>query len=64
MIEKKYTRTGSKAVGILLPFSTSYLCEKAFSTRTRIKIKHRGELENNLRVGLPTAVLARFATLS
>lgn len=38
-----------------IPFSTSYLCESAFSTLNYIKNKNRSELENldeNLRVGL------------
>ncbi|XP_043944978.1 zinc finger BED domain-containing protein 5-like [Protopterus annectens] len=67
MVEKEYTLIDSKAVGILLPFSTTYLCEKAFSAMTHIKIKHRGclqALENNLRVCLSTTVLARIETLS
>lgn len=67
MVEKEYTLIGSKAVGILLPFSTTYLCEKAFSSMTMIKTKHRGclqALENDLRVCLSTDVNAHIETLS
>jgi hypothetical protein len=43
-IRKEYPVFSAKAVKILLQFSTSYLCEQAFSCLTNIKTKYRNRL--------------------
>jgi hypothetical protein len=53
----EYPAIASKALSILLPFSTSYLCEVAFSTMKIMKMKHRTRLQSlgdELRVSLST----------
>jgi hypothetical protein len=55
LIGKEYPVISPKAVKILLQFSTSYLCEQAFSCLTNIKSKERNRLlsvEGGLRVYL------------
>jgi hypothetical protein len=42
----EYPAITSKALSILLPFSTSYLCEAAFSTMKIMKTKHRTRLQS------------------
>jgi hypothetical protein len=52
-IRKVYPVISAKAVNMLLQFSTSYLCERAFSCLTNIKSKERNRLlsvEEELRV--------------
>jgi len=46
--------TRPRAMGILLPFATSYLCETGFSAVAAIKTKYRSKLniENELRVAI------------
>ena len=52
---QRHPNIGRKAVNILLPFSTSYLCETNFSKLTNIKSKMRERLlivEEEMRVAL------------
>jgi hypothetical protein len=42
----EYLAIASKALSILLPFLTSYLCEAAFSTMKIMKTKHRTRLQS------------------
>lgn len=54
-IQKEYPNLVEKATSFLLPFSTSYLCEQAFSAMVTIKCKTRNRLvslEENMRVAL------------
>jgi hypothetical protein len=54
-VRKEYPANSSKAVKILLQFSTSYLCEQAFSCLTNIKSKDRNRplsVEEELRIFL------------
>ncbi len=53
-VEKDYPLLGRRALAILLPFATSYLCEIGFSAVASIKTKYRSKLdiENELRVAV------------
>jgi hypothetical protein len=54
---REYPAIASKALSILLPFSTSYLCEAAFSTMKIMKTKQRSRLQSlgdELHVSLST----------
>ena len=50
----EYPDLYDKALLILLPFATSYLCETGFSALTTIKSKHRARLsvEDDLHLSL------------
>ncbi|XP_068208551.1 zinc finger BED domain-containing protein 5-like [Palaemon carinicauda] len=53
----EYPNLAKKAISLLLPFSTSYLCEQAFSAMATIKSKQRNRLlslEDDMRVALST----------
>jgi hypothetical protein len=55
MIKEEYSSVSEKALNILLQFSTSYMCEQAFSCITTMKSKDRNRLlslEDELRVCL------------
>ena len=52
---KTYPKLAEKALAVLLPFSTTYLCEAGFSFLVYLKNKYRNcleILENELRVAL------------
>jgi len=51
---QEYSLQSDKAIDVLLPFSTTYLCETAFSAVTAIKTKYRSRLdiEHDIRVCL------------
>ena len=53
-VEREYPLIGQRAVCILLPFATSYLCEMVFSAVASLKTKYRSQLniEHDLRVAL------------
>lgn len=53
-LSHEYPELTAKAMGILLPFPTTYLCESSFSTLAAMKTKYRARLnvENDLRVCL------------
>jgi hypothetical protein len=54
-VKNEYPVLEELSVGFLLPFSTSYLCESAFSVLTYIKSKYRTRLaniEDDLRIAL------------
>ena len=53
----EYPNLAKKAISLILPFSTSYLCEQAFSAMATIKSKQRNRLlslEDDMRVALST----------
>ncbi|KAK0150739.1 Zinc finger BED domain-containing protein 5 [Merluccius polli] len=43
-VERQYPLLGEKAISILLPFATSYLCEIGFSAVAALKTKYRSQL--------------------
>ena len=46
-IKNKYPELSGKAIKLLLIFSTTYLCEKSFSSLSLIKTKQRNRVEIN-----------------
>ena len=42
---KEYPKLADHAVRFLLPFSSTYLCEKGFSSMIYVKNKHRNRLQ-------------------
>lgn len=44
-VKSEYPMLSEKAMKILIPFATTYMCEKIFSTVTAIKTKYRCRLE-------------------
>ena len=66
---EEYPNLMKKAINALLPFSTSYLCEQAFSAMVTIKSKARNRLNNledDLHVSLSTVRpdISRICALS
>ncbi|GFV99786.1 zinc finger BED domain-containing protein 5 [Trichonephila clavipes] len=53
-VDDEFSELKTKAFRILLPFSTSYLCENGFSAVAALKTKYRSQLniENELRVSI------------
>ena len=53
-MKSEYPELYDKALHIVFPFATSYLCESGFSALTAIKTKHRAKLyvEDDLRLCL------------
>ncbi|GFW63351.1 SCAN domain-containing protein 3 [Trichonephila clavipes] len=53
-VDDEYSELKTKAFRILLPFSTSYLCETGFSAVAALKTKYRSQLniEKELRVSI------------
>jgi len=63
-VMSEYTSLATRAVKILLPFSTTNLCECGLSALVQLKTKHRNRLdiEHDLRVALST-ITPDFETL-
>jgi hypothetical protein len=57
-IKDKYPETSNKALRILIPFATSYLCEAGFSAVAVLKSKYRSKLnvEKEMRVAVSTLI--------
>ncbi|GFX89192.1 zinc finger BED domain-containing protein 5 [Trichonephila clavipes] len=53
-VDDEFSELKTKAFRILLPFSTSYLCETGFSAVAALKTKYRSQLniEKELRVSI------------
>ena len=53
-VAKKCPQLSVAAINVLLPFGTTYLCEKTFSTLSYVKNKYRSklEVEDDLRVAV------------
>ena len=51
---ESYRRIAKVALDVLTSFVTTYLCERAFSTRVEVKTKKRSRLvcENDLRIAV------------
>ena len=60
----EYEALYCKAMQVLLPFVTSYLCETGFSAMTAMKIKYRARLVVEKEIRVPISTLApRFDKL-
>ena len=55
-VETEFPHLAKKAVNVLIPFTSTYLCEYGFSALTLIKSKYRSRLqpEDDLRLFLST----------
>lgn len=53
-VAKEYPNLGAAALKVLVPFSTTYLCESGFSALTAMKTKYRSRLQpsEDMRVSL------------
>jgi len=57
-IKDEYPEVSNKALRILIPFATSYLCEAGFSAVAVLKSKYRSKLnvEKEMRVAVTTLI--------
>ena len=64
-INGEYPLLSEKAMKVLLPFSTSYMCEQGFSALAALKSKYRNRVdaEAELRIAVGTNIAHRFASL-
>lgn len=64
LVKQEYPQVGNKALRVLIPFVTSYLCEVGFSALAVIKTKYRSRLnvEKEMRVAVSNLV-PRFEEL-
>ena len=65
-MRNNYPQLAYNALQVLLPFSSTYLCESAFSTLVSIKSKNRNKLSNveaDLRCSLTNAIKPRIKQL-
>ncbi|XP_078495374.1 SCAN domain-containing protein 3-like [Ciona intestinalis] len=53
-VAKEYPQLSAAAMNVLLPFGTTYLCERTFSALSYIKSKYRSrlEVEDDLRIAV------------
>ncbi|KAF0716454.1 zinc finger MYM-type protein 6-like [Aphis craccivora] len=56
-VKNEYPLLSEKAMKILIQFSTTYLCEKTFSSVTAIKTRYRSQLEINKALRLAVTTL-------
>lgn len=56
-VEDEYPSLSCKAINLLMSFSTTYSCEKAFSSMSSIKSKQRNRLDLNAALCLSETVL-------
>jgi hypothetical protein len=61
-VRKEYPPLAGKATTTLLPFSTTYLCKKAFSSYTNLKTKYTNRLnsQSDLRLYLSSVVVLEY----
>ena len=65
-VANNYPRLAYNALQVLLPFSSTYLCESVFSTLVSIKLKNRNKLSNleaDLRCALTNTIKSRIKQL-
>ena len=58
---QEYSLLSDKAINVLLPFSTTYLCETAFSAVTAMKTKYRSRLDIEHEIRIFLSRIPQFA---